>query len=106
MSDDKRPTTVRLKESQRVQLEAAAAFLDRSQTSILAEGLELFLEKHPELARRYQLSVSQDHTVLLEIEHGDCRIKEVKTRNGVSTDRLAAEYRERRFFPLQVVEEK
>lgn len=106
MSDDKRPTTIRLKEPLRLQLELASVLLDRSQTSILSEGLELFLERHPELARRYQLSVSQDHIVLLEIEHGDCRIKEVKTRNGVSTDRLAAEYKERRFFPLQVVEEK
>jgi predicted transcriptional regulator len=104
MSDESKPTTVRLKATRRQQLERAAYILQRSQSAIIDEALENWFRENNFL-KRYQLSVNADHIVLAEIDDDQVHIKDVRLRNGVPVEQIAREYSHTFNAPIQVVEE-
>jgi hypothetical protein len=105
MSEDRRPTTVRLREELRTGLERAGVALQRSQSSIMEESLEDWLKQH-NFYKHYQLTVRGDYIVLAEIDDNHFNVKAVQQKNGTPIEQIAREYSERLNVPVKVIREE
>lgn len=69
----------------------------------MEESLEDWLKDH-NLYKRYQLEVTDDHVILLEIDSNHIRTKAIQQRNGVPVEQIAREYSESLNAPVKIIE--